>query len=93
MVRFDVFENCGQEQIGSRWVITQKEKSDGQKSKINGCFIAIRFQEKEKPQSHSPTLLRESLKIYILLWQLLKNSNLGIYILEQLSCKQIVWIE
>ena len=31
LVKFDVFEevdNCGQERIGSRWVVTQKEKAD-----------------------------------------------------------------
>ena len=35
LVKFDVFEevdDCGQERIGSRWVVTQKEKADGQKS-------------------------------------------------------------
>ena len=35
LVRFDVFEevdDCGQERIGSRWVVTQKEQADGQKS-------------------------------------------------------------
>ena len=37
LVKFDVFEevdDCSQERIGSRWVVTQKEKSDGQKSAI-----------------------------------------------------------
>ena len=35
LVKFDVFEevdDCGQERISSRWVLTQKEKADGQKS-------------------------------------------------------------
>ena len=65
--RYDVFEeveDCGQEQIGSRWVITQKEKSDGQKSHIKGCFVAKGLLEGEKPQLDTPTLLSESLKMY-----------------------------
>ena len=43
LVRYDVFEeveDCSQEQIGSRWVITQKEKLDGQKSQIKGNLVA-----------------------------------------------------
>ena len=62
LVRYDVFEevdDCGQEQIGSRWVIIHKKKADGQKQKVKGRLVA-----EEKPQSDSPTLLRESLKIY-----------------------------
>ena len=64
LVRYDVFEDCGQEPIESRWVITRKEKCDGQKAKVKGRLIAKGFQEEEKPQSDSLTLLRESLKIY-----------------------------
>ena len=67
LVRFHVFEevdDCGQERIGSRWVVTQKEKADGQKSQVKGRIVAKGFQEGEKPQSDSPTLLRESLKMY-----------------------------
>ena len=64
-VRFNVFEEVddfGQERIGSRWVVTQKEKADGQKSQVKGRIVAKGYQEGEKPQSDSPTLLRESLK-------------------------------
>merc|ERR1712002_185008 len=67
LVKFDVFEevdDCGQERIGSRWVVTQKEKSDGQKAAVKGRIVAKGFQEGDKPQSDSPTLLRESLKMY-----------------------------
>ena len=52
LMRYDVFEevdDCGQEWIGSRWMITQKEKSDGQKSQIKGHLVAKEFQEEEKP--------------------------------------------
>ena len=62
LVKFDVFEevdDCGQERIGSRWVVTQKEKADGQKSQVKGRIVAKGFQEGEKPQSDSLTLLRE----------------------------------
>ena len=67
LVKFDVFEevdDCGQERIGSRWVVTQKEKADGQKSQVKGRIVAKGFQEGEKPQSDSSILLRESLKMY-----------------------------
>ena len=44
--------------------MTQKEKADRQKLQIKGRLVAKGFQEGEKPQSDSPTLLRESLKMY-----------------------------
>ena len=68
--------------------MTQKERATGQKSHIKGHLVAKGFQEGEKPQSDSPTLLREPL-----LGQLIKVLSLGVWILEQLSCKQSVWIE
>ena len=40
----------------------QKEKSDGQKLQVKGRIVAKGYQEGKKPQSDSPTLLRESLK-------------------------------
>ena len=67
LFKYDVFEevdDIGQERIGSRWVITQKEKADGQKNAVKGRLVARGFQEKESPQSDSPTMLRESLKLY-----------------------------
>lgn len=45
-------------------MITQKEKSDGQKLLIKGWLVAKGFQVEEMPQSDSPTLLRKSLKMY-----------------------------
>ena len=47
-----------------RWVVTQKEKSDGQKTQVKGRLVAKGFQEEESPQSDSPMMLRESLKLY-----------------------------
>ena len=48
LVRYDVFEevdDCGQERIGSRWVVTQEEKADRQKSQIKNPLVAKGFQE------------------------------------------------
>ena len=60
-------DDCVQEIISSRWVGTQKEKSDGQKSQVKGRIVAKGYQEGKKPQSDLPTLLRESLKMYFAL--------------------------
>ena len=60
-------DDVGQETIGSRWVITKKEKSDGQKCKYKGRLVARGFQEKDSPQSDSPTMRRESLKLFFAL--------------------------
>ena len=64
---FEEVEDEGQETVGSRWVITRKEKADGQKQKVKGRLVAKGFQEKELPQSDSPTMLRESRKMSIFL--------------------------
>ena len=39
----------GQETIGSRWVITKKEKAHRQKTNYKGQLVARGFQEKEAP--------------------------------------------
>ena len=61
---FEEVEDIGQEKVGSRWVITKKEKADGQKTNFKGRLVAKGFQETEAPQSDSPTMLRESMKIF-----------------------------
>ena len=61
---FEEVEDNGQERIGSRWVITRKEKADGQKTDFKARLVARGFQEKESPQSDSPTMLRESMKLF-----------------------------
>ena len=61
---FEEVEDEGQETVGSRWVITKKEKADGQKKNYKGRLVAKGFQEKEAPQSDSPTMLRESMKMF-----------------------------
>ena len=45
-------------------MITKKEKADGQKKVYKGRLVAPGFQEKESPQSDSPTMLRESMKMF-----------------------------
>ena len=68
LMDFDTFEEVeetGQEKVGSRWVITKKEIHDGQKTKCKARIVAKGFHEKEKPQSDSPTALRESVKIFL----------------------------
>ena len=64
---YDTFEevvDCGQERITSRWVVTVKEAHDGQKTKYKARLVARGFQEETPPQSDSPTVLRESNKLF-----------------------------
>ena len=61
---FEEVEDCGQERISSRWVITVKEAHDGQKTKYKARLVARGFQEEVPPQSDSPTVLRESNKLF-----------------------------
>ena len=65
---FDTFEEVaeeGQKKVGSRWVITKKEKQDGQKTDYKARIVAKGFHEEEKPQSDSPTAMRESVKPFL----------------------------
>ena len=48
---FELVEDIGQETIGSRWVITKKEKHDGQKTEYKAWLVARGFQEANKLQS------------------------------------------
>ena len=60
-MKYGVFEEVlyeGQETIGLHWVLTKKEKADGQKINYKGRLVVRVFQEKEAPQSDSPTILR-----------------------------------
>ena len=52
LLDYNVFEEVkdeGQETIGSRWVVTAKEKHDGQKQKTKARLVACGFQETLKP--------------------------------------------
>ena len=53
LLDYNVFEEVkdeGQETFGSRWVVTAKEKHDGQKQKTKARLVACGFQETLKPQ-------------------------------------------
>ena len=60
-------EDEGQDKIGSQWIINEKQKQDGQKQKVKARIVVRGFQEKKKPQSDSPTALRESFKTFIVI--------------------------
>ena len=65
LLDYDVFkevEDAGQQTIGSRWVVTSKEKHDGQKKNTKARLVACGFQETHKPQSDSPIVSKESFK-------------------------------
>jgi hypothetical protein len=62
---YEEVDDVGQPTVGSHWVITKKEKHDGQKTDYKGRIVAKGFQETEKPQSDSPTVMRESVKIFL----------------------------
>ena len=43
---FEEIDDVGQETIGSRWIVTEKEKHDGQKQNYKARLVAKSFQEK-----------------------------------------------
>ena len=69
---FQEVEDTEQEMIGSHWVITFKEKHDGQKQLCKACLVAWGFQEGLKPQSDSLTASKDSFK---LLMAIAANNN------------------
>ena len=72
---FEEVEDEGQERVGSRWVITKKEKHDGQKTQYKARLVAKGFHEKVKPQADSPTAMRESFKLFC---AVAANENFGV---------------
>merc|ERR1711962_1747485 len=67
---YETFEEVideGQETIGSRWIIREKEKHDGQRQKYKARLVAKPFQERDQPQSDSPTAAKESFKLLVAL--------------------------
>ena len=62
---FEKVEEKGQSKIGACWVITEKEKHDGQKVRVKARLVACGFQEKEKVQSDSPTAQKDSLRLFL----------------------------
>ena len=69
---FEEVEDKGQETMGIRWVVTAKEKHDGQKQQTMATLVAHGFQDTLKPQYDSPTVSKESFK---LLMAVAANSN------------------
>ena len=58
LLDYDIFEevkDTGQQTIGSCWIVTSKEKYDGQKKNTKARLVAWGFQEAMKPQSYSLT--------------------------------------
>ena len=64
---FELVEDVGQNTIGSYWVVTKKEKHDGQKTQYKVGLVARGFQEIKKPQSDSPMMVKKSLKMLMAL--------------------------
>ena len=62
----EVKDEC-QTRVGSRWVITEKEQHNGQKTKVKARLVAQGFQETLKPQSDSPTAAKVSFKLLMAL--------------------------
>ena len=67
----------GQEIVGTRMVVTESEKHDGQKKKVKARLVAQGFKEQEKSQSDSPTAHRESLRMFISVSNLLGFDQLS----------------
>merc|ERR1712240_149792 len=64
---FEEVKDEGQEAIGSRWIITEKQKHDGQKKDYKARLVAKGFQELDQPQSDSPTAAKENFKLLMAL--------------------------
>ena len=64
---YEEVEDIGQEKIGSRWVVTEKQKHDGQKQLYKARLVARGFQEIDQPQADSPTVAKESFKMFMAL--------------------------
>ena len=57
---FEEVDDEGQETIGSRWIVTEKEKHDGQKQNYKAILVAKGFQEKI---SHNQIVLQQQRKV------------------------------
>merc|ERR1712098_801820 len=64
---FEEVNDEGQETIGSRWRVTEKQQHDGQKQDYKARLVAKGFQEIDQPQSDSPTAAKESFKLLMTL--------------------------
>merc|ERR1712115_157367 len=64
---FEEVRDEGQETIGSRWVVTEKQQHYGQKQDYKARLVAKGFQELDQPQSDSPTAAKECFKLIMAL--------------------------
>ena len=90
--KYKVFEKVkdeGQQLIGTRWVITQKENHDGQKTQFKARLVARGLQEVEKVQSDSPTALRDSFRMFLSLAATMKIQKLRLP--EDIAEEGILW--
>merc|ERR1712002_1333184 len=89
---FEEIDDEGQETIGSRWIVTEKEKHDGQKQNYKTRLVAKGFQERDQPQSDSPTAAKESFKLLV---ALAANQNFRVVSMDIRAafCRQRSWIE
>ena len=60
---FEEIKDEGQETIGRRWIVTEKQKHDGQKQAYKARLVAKGFQEIDQPQLDSPTAAKENFKL------------------------------
>ena len=82
LIDHGVFEEVideGQETLGSRWVMTAKEKHDGQKQKTKAKLVVGGYQEATNPQSDSPTISKESFKM---LMAVTANESFGLALVD-----------
>ena len=81
MVDYQVFgekvkARPGMNIVGTRFVYTQSEAQDGQKTKFKSRLVCHGFAENERPQSDSPTANWESLRLFLAISASLGLENL-----------------
>ena len=64
---FKVEEDKGHITIGSKWMITLKERQNGQKMEFMAKLVIHRFRDRLKPQSNSPTASKVSFNLLMVL--------------------------
>ena len=81
MNRYGVFGEkmsiFNKEVVGTRMIVTEGEKHDGQKAKIKAMLVCQGFKEIDKAQSDSPTAHRESLRLFLILSAIKNFSKLS----------------
>ena len=70
-------ERLGIEIIGTRLILTESQKQDGQKTKIKARVVVQGFKASEKVQSDSPTAHRESMRMFLAICTMLSFKNLS----------------